>query len=1130
MSTFHEVHVKDDPERVAGDDVEEVVGVCDVPEGPGVDVDVGRGTDKDNSEEVPIDVHREAEHDHEALRAEKRVTTDIGTSRKRKTTMQGLLETVATKKLVRQSHMEDAFDPKWQHDLDVYFLWWFYVNSIQFHAARWPEYNTFRQHLATCPPQVHPSLPNHRRIFGDGVVQQHTAIAKMLVGLRRDVVATGVHHRALLSLRGRGGRITRGSWRRSLRLSDIYLKQQAELDRQLSQDLRTTLREFHNWEDDCTYGGRDGDKDAEACMWEKETSTVGQWYNIRGRPVDSGNDNGDKGYEGSSESDDNQDFGGVTEDEALGGEDDGRGCGIAAQVQGQRHSERLREARERGTEGASRGGGGGRSGRQDPRSPSRGSSVADHDHSAYARAETTATGSIADFLSLSMGPPPTPHDDGCAPVAAEETPINGGVSSSLLMEAAQGMESTPGGSMPRMGDDVGCTPIEEIYVEMDVDRRDREERERAHALAQCCPVTSPRAVLPNHCKIASMRAVETHRAELAEELEEVRQPFQVTGATLLSDGRKSRDGRPIVNFPAAGFRGVVVYMTINREGEADDAVHVLRRWVTIFHEFSFGGPQWINAICTDSASAYVGAARALTSSSIPPALRRITWLPCSVHVCNKLLSDMGMSCNAFVDVITHARVLVVFFKTHQDALHFFRTRNPDKGLIISCEMRFASVYSMLERLLALQDTLQDMMRGDDARAFASIPWSADVCVMARWVRRQIRWDPWWQRVATIVHIMQPVMELLRRMDRGGQYMSLMIEWTQDLVRRVTDACTPLGKSFVERIIRCVQDRTHHMLEPAHYAGFLLNPHRRHVRYFSGQVERYDAWLVGQAKRYILTQTGFELEGAECILACRQFEDFHIQQGRFGDWGGTEGFARGRACNGDNKTIKCASWWSQFGSGAPKLQRCALWVMHMWSCASPTERNWAVHEGIHTKKRNQLAFEKVVQLVEITTNVRLTEYRRAGCEAQATTPTPTRQDSSMPPPPAPSPAPPSPVSPLQPDREELGSSLPQRGLLHRGGVVRQLRLRSPSPGILEEEGAPSAALVESSVAPAVVSDATIAAAVEEIAAAAAASVLEEMAASMLEEDPPAAGGGAAVEGQVAAAGGAGGGAAAVEVAV
>ncbi|GBG78858.1 hypothetical protein CBR_g28083 [Chara braunii] len=76
--------------------------------------------------------------------------------------------------------------------------------------------------------------------------------------------------------------------------------------------------------------------------------------------------------------------------------------------------------------------------------------------------------------------------------------------------------------------------------------------------------------------------------------------------------------------------------------------------------------------------------------------------------------------------------------------------------------------------------------------------------------------------------------------------------------------------------------------------------------------------------------------------------------------------------------KMAEELEEFGAGAPELQQCALRVMHMWSCASPADRSWAVHEGIHTKKRNQLAFEKVVQLVEITANVRLTEYHRVGC--------------------------------------------------------------------------------------------------------------------------------------------------------
>ncbi|GBG82651.1 hypothetical protein CBR_g35017 [Chara braunii] len=298
------------------------------------------------------------------------------------------------------------------------------------------------------------------------------------------------------------------------------------------------------------------------------------------------------------------------------------------------------------------------------------------------------------------------------------------------------------------------------------------------------------------------------------------------------------------------------------------------------------------------------------------------------------------------------------------------------------------------------------------------------------------------------------------------------------------------------------------------------------------------------------QTGFELEGADYILACRQFEDFHIQQGRFMDWGGAEVRARGRACSSDGEMIECASWWSQFVAGAPELQRRAC-------IFRPYPREDDSNEEPVPEAADDPALRIPREIDETHDNPDSEEpkahtARRApdradremlggeeefwgpfgevasigGTEARVTTPTPTRRESSMPPPPAPSPAPPSPVSPLQPvmataDTEELGSSLPQRGLLHRGEAVRQRRLRSPSPGILQEEGALSAAAVEAGMAPAAVADAMMAAAVDEIAAAAAeAAVLEEMTATLLEEEAPAAGGAAGgattveVEGAVA----------------
>ncbi|GBG84539.1 hypothetical protein CBR_g38821 [Chara braunii] len=572
-------------------------------------------------------------------------------SRKRKTSSQGLLATGATKKF-RQSRMDESFDPKWQQDLDVYFLQWLYVSGIPFHATRRHEFNTFRKHLATCPPRVHPSMPNHHRICGDGIVQQHKGVAEMLAMLRRDVAAT----RATILTDGRKS-ITPDQIANFLAagFSGAYLLRTILRDGAEQDTASVVVRRWKKIFDDfgienvnaiCmesagTYvaaakllaqnndlryshitwlpyavhvcslmlsaigkDGRDGvvghredtiirarargvgyvlpwededvitaeerpkprdsgvhpadkvsDEQLDRHVWKgrkdsltRQSASVERYfdrratiflpheeevvydpepdplsqYKIEEEPwsdpedldVESGqssdddvplalmrretrDDDDDRGYEGSSESDDDMDFGRGAEDARPGGDDGPRDI-TAARQQGQRCSARLAEERDRGGGGAARGGGDGRSGGQTPLSPQRGRSEAAHHLTTSAGDLVAATGSVTDFLGMSMGPPPTPLDAGHALVAASETPISqvvrgldidGGLSSSLLMEAAQGMKGTPGWAMRSMGDVVDRPPTQEMDVETDVDRRDREERQRALTLAQFCLVT-----------------------------------------------------------------------------------------------------------------------------------------------------------------------------------------------------------------------------------------------------------------------------------------------------------------------------------------------------------------------------------------------------------------------------------------------------------------------------------------------------------------------------------------------------------------------------------------------------------------------------------------------------------------
>ncbi|GBG69610.1 hypothetical protein CBR_g4441 [Chara braunii] len=444
---------------------------------------------------------------------------------------------------------------------------------------------------------------------------------------------------------------------------------------------------------------------------------------------------------------------------------------------------------------------------------------------------------------------------------------------------------------------------------------------------------------PSENEIADIETIVHTANDVGADLVEVRAPFYVTGATIMSDGRKSRDARPIVNFLAGGLRGVMLVRLMNREGERNRARDVLACWIKVFDNFP---PKWVNAICTDSASAYVAATNMLQGPEQRPEHLRITWLPCAVHVCNKMLSDIGCSSAWSKDIIVGRRAVVHFIKEHGAALHIFRGESRQMGLIYPSETCFSSVFAMMERLLTVRSALERTVDGD---TWGMVPWDHSVHQLAR-------------------------------LDRGGLHISRVVQWTQDVARQVAEEVCALSADVAHYIVQRVQARCAHMLESAHAAAHLLCPSRRDLRYFEGVVSDYDASLVREEETYILSQTGFSVASPEYETACAQLCDFHIRRGTI-SWGGKEGDREAQRCTGDAETYESGCWWSKWGQCAPQLQVIALRVMYMWTCSSPAERNWAVHEGVQTKKRNRLEFEKVAKLVEISANVRLLSRQREG---------------------------------------------------------------------------------------------------------------------------------------------------------
>ncbi|GBG83596.1 hypothetical protein CBR_g37401 [Chara braunii] len=271
----------------------------------------------------------------------------------------------------------------------------------------------------------------------------------------------------------------------------------------------------------------------------------------------------------------------------------------------------------------------------------------------------------------------------------------------------------------------------------------------------------------------------------------------------------------------------------------------------------------------------------------------------------------------------------------------------------------------------VRDALESMLHGD---AWARMSWDRRLIAQAQWVQQQIRDEELWRCVDYSIRVMAPVHQLLRRMDRGGMMMSIVYEWSQHLLELMRRVDVPAD--MVEPCVREVAICNLHMLEPAHAAAHLLNPRQRSLRYYESlQPTSDNDRVVEECDRFLLTQTGDDPVGRLYRTMRDQMRHFHLRRG---DWGDRQlSDAEADDCRGDRETERCATWWFAHGRFHPELRTIAIRVMHLWTFASPAERNWAQHERINTARHNKLGFANRAQLVEIATNLKLAACTQQG---------------------------------------------------------------------------------------------------------------------------------------------------------
>ncbi|GBG65079.1 hypothetical protein CBR_g49153 [Chara braunii] len=432
-----------------------------------------------------------------------------------------------------------------------------------------------------------------------------------------------------------------------------------------------------------------------------------------------------------------------------------------------------------------------------------------------------------------------------------------------------------------------------------------------------------------------------------------------SGCTFITDGLSDRRERPVMNFLAAGEKGAVLVATVSMTARKKTAQALAKLWEQIMREI---GVRRINAICTDNAEVNKKAAQILERRTDKD-IARIPWVPCAAHCCSLLLRDIS-KLDWVTGTVKRGHTIIKFIRNHHSTHSLMMSMDDSLALLRPTEVRFGSVYMMLERLVNRKAVLSDMVDRKNAARWTGIRWAtAKLKSKADLVYFTMRRDGWWTELKKVVDVMEPLYNLLRRMDHDGTSPTNLVEY-DDLIERKL-AHVVLTDEQRASVMEKARDRVKMMRHPVHALAFLMDPRRRNPRWLYDR----DSATVQNAMLYLQRQVGGDWKGPDHLEVLGDLHEFHKEPTPNGPRRKDKKMWEPDA-KVDCEKLTPSKWWATYGGDVPDLQAIAIKVMGMRSTATPAERNWASMDFVHSKRRNSFKPETLEKLVYIHWNMQL----------------------------------------------------------------------------------------------------------------------------------------------------------------
>ncbi|RWR88638.1 hypothetical protein CKAN_01766500 [Cinnamomum micranthum f. kanehirae] len=423
-------------------------------------------------------------------------------------------------------------------------------------------------------------------------------------------------------------------------------------------------------------------------------------------------------------------------------------------------------------------------------------------------------------------------------------------------------------------------------------------------------------------------------------LDQYRKEWSQCGCTLMTDGWTDGKNRSITNFLVNSPRGTVFIKSVDTSSICKNAQNMFELIDSVVEEI---GEEHVVQVVTDSAAALVKAGEFLMEKR-----KKIFWSPCSAHLLDLMLGDIG-KLPTHATTVAKARKITVFIYTHIWVLNLMRKFTKGRELIRAAVTRFATNFLTLKSIHEQRVALRSM--------FASKEWeesSYSKNIDGMRVRDIILVDQeFWGCIKYCIKCVTPLVKVLRLVDSDERPPMGYIYEAMDRAKEAIAKNFDNVKKRYDPIWRIVDSRWNLQLHrPLHAAAYFLNPAFQYDEKFHADFE-VKKGLYDTLERFVR-------DSRTRILVDEQIDYFKRKIGMFGR----------ETAQLTIKTKQPALWWESYGDHCPELQKLAIRILSLTCSSSGCERNWSTFEQIHSKRRNRLEQQRLNSLVFVKYNLNL----------------------------------------------------------------------------------------------------------------------------------------------------------------